>query len=80
MSQRTQTKNPDKEPRQRTQTKALAERTWPREPGQGQTRLGRIGDRSIPWPVASPQSQPPFLPATTLEPNRRSLFNHWTSE
>ena len=35
---------------------------------RSQTRHWRIGDRSIPWQVASQQSLPPFPPATSFQP------------
>ena len=37
--------------------------------GRSQTRHWRIGDRSIPWQVASQQSLPPFPPAKSFQPN-----------
>ena len=36
--------------------------------GKGLTRHWRIGDRDIPWQVASQQSLPPFLPAPESDP------------
>jgi hypothetical protein len=36
--------------------------------GKGLTRHWRIGDREIPWQVASQQSPPPFLPASPFDP------------
>ena len=53
---------------------------WPRSPRQGLTRHWRIGDRDIPWQVASQQSLPPFLPAQGFHPNSTLEINHWTSE
>ena len=44
------------------------QRPLPRNLGNGLTRHWRIGDRDIPWQVASQQSLPPFLPASALDP------------
>ncbi len=49
-------------------------------PGEGLTRHWRIGDRDIPWQVASQQSLPPFLPTLVFHPNSTTEINHWTSE
>ena len=45
------------------------QRPLSRRPDKGQTRQWRIGDRDIPWQVASQQSLPPFLSAGELHQN-----------
>ena len=48
-------------------------------PGQGLTRLGRIGGRDIPRPVACQQSLLPFFPAQQFDPQIQppsSLLGH----
>ena len=58
------------------------EKQWPlpRPPDKDQTRHWRIGDRDIPWQVASQQSLPPFFSAFELPPKWGAKCNHWTSE
>ena len=56
------------------------QRPLSRRPDKGQTRHWRIGDRDIPWQVASQQSLPPFLSAGELHQNMTVISNHWTSE